>query len=1563
MMSHRLFEELYNKLDRQLGQAFLLWHDNQAPTMDPSPISLFAWLKVVTKNGQTSYRARQRLARFSGRTGTDTQFAAHAQLQEEFIMDRPPSPLTDDVGAATFAAFVKTSGCPFDGQNHKIITCDKFKSASPAERRRTLAKDDRCFGCLEKGHKIPKCTKGVTCSLCPRSHHTLLHMPPKSAGKPVVFEAVVEDEGDASDDSTASQIVLHAATGGNSRQKISLHTVPVLCINPANKKKHEINCMLDSGASATFISARAAKVLGLTGYSHVINLKGVEGLTRRITVTTAQVNLQVQEKQYKLFVQISEDPAASYQPVDWSRLKSRFPHLRHLPLPPPVPGQPVDMLLGQDAAHLMAAEEPDVGTENAAGPVARKSLLGWSVGGPTQTRTTKEDQESFFLFRAAIAQPQHLEVEGDEGGWQACRLRQESARKVRFREEESDAALTAAVLRRLDEEEAPDADTLSFTDQLVFRRLQKEMKMKEGRYEVPVLWKKFPPPLPNNYTYALARLVALEKCKAFRAADIKNQYMGQLEEWVKSSFVEPVISETPQADAAYYIPHMAVVNLNKVSSQVRIVMDAAAAPRGEQSLNAHVHKGPKLINELVEVLLRFRRDRIAVAADIEKMFHRITMPVQDRDFHRFLWREAPDQPIKIFRWISHVFGNSGSPCVAITTVKTHAGRHKLEFPKAADTLIHSTLVDDSLDSVPSVQDARELLQQLRVLLQKMGMNIKKVVSSSSEVMREVPPGERSPSLHLQEFETDETGMPLVKTLGVIYIASTDEYSFTLQLPEKEMRWTKRNLLRFEARLYDPHGLILPHTVAARILLQRAWRAGLAWDDLLPSSLLQEWEEWLDSLKILPTIRIPRAVFPTDAPPIKEQQLHVFSDASDEACAAAIYMVTHFKDNSRPPSSRLVLAKAKVAPLKKLTIPRLELVAASLSVSLLQCVASTYSIPLAQCHCWVDSVNVLCWIRNDSRALSTFVGNRVAKIQRATSPQQWKFVDSARNAADIPSRGVLASGFHDNDLWWSGPDFLKDMTLAPEMPSVVDAPQASQELKKGTQFAFINTSNKPHIDPPDDGYKPQEDELAYLFIQFSSFNRLVRVVAWCLRWRYRVPQDHLLPQELREARRRIWISVQKNSFKRTLRDLEKEGNTSRFSVLRKLHPEVFPDGLLRIKGRLQALPVDFESRHPIILPKHHPAVLLLADTTHRELLHVGTEALLAHLTQKYWIVQGRRLARHTTSACVVCRRQRPQAIKQKMADLPLSRYPEEGHKVFERVGIDMAGPYFINNKPDKFIHKRYFVLFTCLTSRAVHLEPLQSASAPSFLAAFERFTARRNGVPTYVVCDNGSNFVAAAKELKNLLKNTEGRQQIRDKHPETEWDFIPPTGSHYGGVYERLIAAVKRSLRAALPPEAPTSDEFFHTALTVVEGILNSRPLTYVSQDAADPRPLRPADALGASPYRMLAEEPQEWSLRKLWHSNQLRLDQFWARFKKEVLPFFQVTTKWHLQGRAVQDGDVVTMLDDQCRGLWPLAVVEETETSHDGLVRTVTIRYRAGGKNRTCRRPVSSLCLLLPAGQ
>ncbi len=396
-------------------------------------------------------------------------------------------------------------------------------------------------------------------------------------------------------------------------------------------------------------------------------------------------------------------------------------------------------------------------------------------------------------------------------------------------------------------------------------------------------------------------------------------------------------------------------------------------------------------------------------------------------------------------------------------------------------------------------------------------------------------------------------------------------------------------------------------------------------------------------------------------------------------------------------------------------------------------------------------------------------------------------------------------------------------------------------------------------------------------------------------------------------------------------------------------------MIRAGSRLsRAAHIPYETKHQLIIPKDHPLTTVLIRTTHQKLLHAGPQHIQAHLQQRFKIVRGTNLVRKVARDCVNCRRKRARPTEQLMAPLPDYRFPQHRTDPFAATALDAAGPFFIKEGKAEEKRKAYFVLFTCLVYRAVHVEPLFTMSASSFLQAFDRFASRR-GIPSRVVSDNGTNFTAAAAELKQLWKK-EAKAHYQQERPMVQWDFLPPYAPHFGGAHERMVGATKTALYHTFKPSSAVSLEEYLTALTVVEGILNSRPLTYVTADEDSQVPLTPADFLNTRPYRVSATLPQGAGKQTAWRRLQERLDHFWGRFVKEMQPHLQKMTKWRLRGRDFREGDVVVFLENNNRGVWPLGRVTGVISSSDGVVRK--LRVLSGGSVH--ERAVERVMLLLP---
>ena len=482
-------------------------------------------------------------------------------------------------------------------------------------------------------------------------------------------------------------------------------------------------------------------------------------------------------------------------------------------------------------------------------------------------------------------------------------------------------------------------------------------------------------------------------------------------------------------------------------------------------------------------------------------------------------------------------------------------------------------------------------------------------------------------------------------------------------------------------------------------------------------------------------------------------------------------------------------------------------------------------------------------------------------------------------------------------------------------------------------------------------------------RFSSLTRLKRILGWILRFLQGVKSKVekkklsctpgvLSVEELDAAEKVLIADVQREKFA----DLLKMPEDLCKGPLKKLAPFVDQDGILRVGGRLQNSNLPYEVRHPVILPASSHISTLIIRKAHEMVGHSrGVNEVWAEVRQKYWILKGREAVKKLKYQCFLCRRKR-RTLTQQMAPLPSERCVSL--RAFDQAGVDFAGPFVV--KIRRVSDKRYLCLFTCLQTRAVHLEMTYSMDTSGFLMAFSRMVARR-GKPSKVTSDNGSNFIGGEGELRALVEALDQvaiANQLATQG--VEWQWNPPEGSHHGGIFESMIKLSKRSLYSILKTERLT-DEELSTAFVETEGILNSRPLQYVGDDPDDEPVLTPNHFLIGRIGGQLAPvgtEQLAYNPRNRWRLIQDLTGRFWKRWSREYLVSLQPRGKWHKIEDAVKVGDVVLLTSHQNpRGLWPLARVVEVYPGCDELVRTVKVFCR--GKEYV--RPITRLIPLVSA--
>ena len=549
--------------------------------------------------------------------------------------------------------------------------------------------------------------------------------------------------------------------------------------------------------------------------------------------------------------------------------------------------------------------------------------------------------------------------------------------------------------------------------------------------------------------------------------------------------------------------------------------------------------------------MRFRKYPVALVCDIEEMYLRIEIEEKDRPYHSFLWRKCSTDRPDVYQFNCLVFGVNSSPYEAIYVSKFHAEKNVDEIPMAAETVLKSTYMDDSMDSVQNEDLAVSLYQQLAKLWGGAGMHARKWLTNSERVMNMIPKEDRAATVDL-----DKETLPSVKTLGVLWVAQDDVFQFHVgESDSSDM--TKRSFLSKIARLFDPLGLLTPFTIRGKIMMQDIWLSGLEWDEMLPNSIQIKAKGWFSEMKDLNRAQVPRCLQPVVDGQAVNVSLHTFVDASQNAYGACVYMRNEYQDGSV--AVRLVSAKARVAPLASMSMPRLELMGAILGLHLTTRVTEALESNLLHVRFWCDSMNVLFWIRGRGRKYKTFVANRIGEIQRQTCPEQWQYVSTNVNPADLLTRGVTASKLVNDVHWWNGPEFLQGPIDEWRSKEIEKGEDVDFETRKTDRTMIVFEINDMCIEPS----------------KYSDWLFAKRVQAWMLRFignsvlgsEHRV-KGELSTDEIQVAENILIKHCQQTHFTEEYAMLHRNQELQSSSKLKCLNPILDEDGIMRSKSRLE-----------------------------------------------------------------------------------------------------------------------------------------------------------------------------------------------------------------------------------------------------------------------------------------------------------------------------------------------------------------------------------------------------------
>ena len=1085
------------------------------------------------------------------------------------------------------------------------------------------------------------------------------------------------------------------------------------------------------------------------------------------------------------------------------------------------------------------------------------------------------------------------------------------------------------------------------------------------QFQMSIPWKDDPPKFfKSNRAAVKARQDGVCNRLGDKVVHLEKIFEGYLEK----GYVRKLSKAESMEDNVFYLPFFTVLREDS-TTPVRIVWDCAAR-YGGKSLNSEILATPNCLQPLFKVLMRVRKFPFVVMSDISEMFLKVRLDPKDRRYHRFTFNGED------YEWLVMLFGNRSSPDGSQMVIQENCRLHGEDLPEAVETVNQSCYMDDGADSRETEEIALQLALQLIELFKHCGMPVHKFFSNSKLVCETLDKNVLAKQI---KFNDDaDTVWESGKVLGMAYsVEEGDVFTYASKFRNvadikdvKDGEWTKRNICSASAAIFDPLGLISPFVVRARVIMQEVWKQKLTWDEVLPLNIQSVWMEWLNQVFAIPDIKIPR--WSGLLTKTTKYQIHTFCDASEEGYCVAVYIRIK---NGTDITTNLIAAKSRVSPLKAESISRQELVGCVLAVRLTAAVQETYPANTENTFYWTDSQVCLCWINYTAKSFKAYVAHRVGEIQTHTEPRQWLHVPTAENPADVGTRSISASDLKESELWWTGPSYLKKPVNQWPKTAVV-AKLEPTELKETIFMSFSLLMEAPKLDLMKHLH-PRHYSVGNIYNGYSRCVRQWSMLLMAIR-KFKAANksqrkdklekhDIIKPADLETGRRFLIRQSQLEFYEQEIKlmsvnlnplNVDAKGMKTEIS---QFNPFLDEHEIMRSNSRLSTTGRSYETSHPIILHRRSEFTKLLVTNLHFQFEHpVSFAAMKASVRQFYAILGLGTLCAQIKSTCPQCKKLRALPLVQQMSTVPERRI---GSKMcaFEHVGIDFAGPFELKMGRAKARKKVWVLVLTCMTIRAVHFEVTGGMDTSHVINAISRFTDVR-GIPSSITSDNQTSFHKANVELTDWYKTIDWEKVSRntgfDFRPISTgitWHFNPPVASHFGGIFEIMVKAMKRAMKATIG-RADLDEEEFRTAISKMSYLINSRPIQVLSDvhdyDVLTPNHFLLPNLAGAVfPPNICEEDTIKLSKRLQF---QVEIQQHvWKRFQEEVIPMLGPRKKWCSEKPNLQENDVVMEMDDQLpRGAWRLLRVISVLPSKDGLVRKVEVRSSTG---KTYLRPIHRL--------
>ncbi|XP_075163165.1 uncharacterized protein LOC142235792 [Haematobia irritans] len=1415
-----------------------------------------------------------------------------------------------------------TATCLLCETNHSLRTCPKFRQLTAQQRVDFVYKNKICSNCLSSSHLKPNCKSTNTCIICHKPHHSLIHIRTKynentsensntqenrsesqNHQKPIKNTQNLSSQKEQPSTSKQNNSSHIQANFSSNNDMILLRTALVQIEH--NGELFTIRALIDPGSQRTFISKRIQTRLQLPTTKSNFEISGIGGQRQ---TSDKQCQLSIVSKKHEIRFSVSAIvlpqvtkrlPAISFEIPNNSELEN-------LELADPYfnKSSQIDLVLGNDSERFINIEGIK---KNICGETsAYNTIFGWVLSGPMRTETIHSFSVNVHEFE--------------------------------------ESSINEMLRKFWEQEEVPTSHLVSAADAFCEEYYRKTTtRLPNGRYMVRLPFKEeFSDSLylgPSRFM-ALAQYNRMER-NLSKDSELKTQYHDVLNEYIALDHAEETSSREISFDDkfnSFYLPHHAVVRPEHKSTKVRIVFNASRKTKSGYSLNDVLHTGPTLQSDLTSVILNWRKYQYVFCGDIQKMYRQILVHPHDRPYQRILFKPSDNNFIKDYQLKTVTFGINCAPFLAIRTLLQLASDVQATHPTVARILKHETYVDDILSGGYSIQEALKAQNDLSDILKNAGFPLKKIIANDPQLLAHIPSQDLYDSEFLRFHESSST-----KTLGIKWNALSDSFTYSINPIQFEQTMTKRMVLSSIAQLFDPAGWIAPVIIRAKILMQQLWLEGIGWDDNLGPESQATWNRLVFDFPHINSISIPRWIqcCPTDT-----LEIHGFSDSSQAAYCACVYL--RCQTNKSVVFSNLLVAKSKVAPLKPVCLPRLELNGAFLLAKLVNYVTSNFDFKISSITLWTDSSIVLGWLSKPPWCWETYIANRTSQIHELVPGSNWRHVPTHDNPADLGTRGCRPQDLTPNSLWFNGPKWLTQPHSTWPKRNPLVAPELGKRVNVQTYHSTIDDTD--------------------ILLRFSSYNRALRVISYMFRFynnclsrrrsTIKISNPFLTHKEVTFVKSRLITLSQKKFYPDEYSNLLESKPINDKSQLKCLNPFLSHENIMRVNGRLADSSLPYNERFPIILSGNSRFSHLYLLNLHQLLAHADCTLMCRMVQTEFYISRLKPRVKAIIHKCRTCVIFKQKSCSQIMAPLPSVRC--ELSPPFNITGVDFAGPFELKSSTLKRapIIKSYVSIFVCFTTKAIHLEPCSELSSLAFEAAFTRFVGRR-GLPNRVVSDNGRNFIGASrkllKEFSGFVKSTASDISQKYSTHGFEWQFIPPHAPHMGGLWESAVKSFKHHFKRIAGAHKFTFEQFA-TILARIEGILNSRPISAVSEDPSDLTALTPGHFLKGSPIMSFPETPsQNLSLLNRWTKLKALHHQFAIRWKEDYLKSLHKRYKWKNSGPNLKIGDLVVVMDDLLPPSdWRLGRIVNTHHGSDNNIRVADIKVASG----IITRPIVKLCYL-----